>query len=107
MRRLIHQVRRERGASAVLFALLLIPILGMGAIAVDVGALYAEKAQLQNGADAVALEVAIACAKDESAAGCSSSDPAGLAGGNAVDGVADAAGVRCHFPLNVPRKEAA
>ncbi len=58
----------ERGASAVLFGLLLIPLLGFGGIAVDVGALYAEKAELQNGADAAALEVAIACAKSESRA---------------------------------------
>ena len=44
MRRLIRRGQRERGASAVLFGLLLIPLLGFGGIAVDVGALYAEKA---------------------------------------------------------------
>ena len=48
MRRLIRRARGERGASAVLFGLLLIPLIGFGGIAVDVGALYAEKAQLQN-----------------------------------------------------------
>ena len=32
----------ERGGSAVLLALLMVPILGFTAIAVDVGALYAE-----------------------------------------------------------------
>ena len=90
---MIRRIRQERGASAVLVAFLLIPILGMGAISVDVGALYAEKAQLQNGADAVALEVAIACAKDESGGGCATNDPGGLAGGNAVDGVAEIAAV--------------
>jgi len=88
MRRLIRKARDERGASAVLFGFLLIPLLGFAGIAVDVGALYSEKAQLQNGADSVALEVAIACAKDEFGAGCAATDPGGLAGGNAVDGAA-------------------
>ncbi|MFC5789377.1 TadE/TadG family type IV pilus assembly protein [Agromyces tardus] len=83
----MRRFRRERGASAVLFGLLLIPLVGAGGFAVDVGALYAEKAQLQNGADSVALEVAIACANG--AATCSASDPQGLAGSNALDGVAD------------------
>lgn len=88
MRRLIRRLRSERGASAMLFGLLLIPLLGFGGIAVDVAALYAEKAQLQNGADAVALEIAIACGKDEAGTGCAAVDPGGLAGGNAIDGVA-------------------
>ena len=53
----------EHGASAVLLALLLVPILGFTAIAVDVGALYAEKARLQVAADSAALAVAADCAK--------------------------------------------
>ena len=44
----------ERGATAVVFALLLVPILGFAAIAVDVGSLYAERARLQVAADAAA-----------------------------------------------------
>ncbi|GAA4375697.1 pilus assembly protein TadG-related protein [Agromyces bauzanensis] len=55
----------ERGASAVIVALLAIPLLGGTAIAVDVGALYAEKAQLQNGADGAALAIAKECAVSE------------------------------------------
>lgn len=89
----MDSTKQERGASAVLVGFLLIPLIGFGGIAVDVGALYAEKAQLQNGADAVALEVAIACAKDEAGPNCSSTDPEGLAGLNAVDGVADIASI--------------
>lgn len=58
-------MRGERGASAVLVGLLLVPLVGATALAVDVGALYAERAQLQNGADAAALAVAAACAKNE------------------------------------------
>lgn len=67
MRRLIRRLRSERGATATLVAFALIPLLGAGAIAVDVGALYAERAQLQNGVDSAALAIAAECAKDESA----------------------------------------
>lgn len=88
MRRLIRRLRSERGASAVLFGLLLIPLLGFAGIAVDVGALYAEKAELQNGADAAALQVAIACARSETASDCVSADPSAVAGANdSNDGV--------------------
>ncbi len=45
----------ERGATAVIVTLLLVPLLGFAAIAVDVGALYAERARLQTAADAAAL----------------------------------------------------
>lgn len=67
MQRLIDRLRRrahdERGASAVLVSLLLVPMLGFAAIAVDVGALYAERARLQVAADAAALAVAQDCAR--------------------------------------------
>ncbi len=67
MQRLRSRARRrlagEHGAAAVLLALLLVPVLGFTAIAVDVGALYAEKARLQVAADAAALAVAADCAK--------------------------------------------
>ncbi len=53
----------ERGAAAVVVAFSLVALLGFAALAVDVGAMYAEKAQLQNGADATALAIAGACAK--------------------------------------------
>ena len=52
----------ERGASAVLVALLLVPLFGFGAIAVDVAAIYSERRQLQNGADAAALAIGHDCA---------------------------------------------
>jgi Flp pilus assembly protein TadG len=67
MQRMIDRLRRrlagERGAAAVTLALLLIPMLGFAAIAVDVGALYAERARLQVAADAAAIAVAQDCSR--------------------------------------------
>ncbi|RZS68637.1 Flp pilus assembly protein TadG [Agromyces ramosus] len=87
MRRL-GTLEDERGASAVLVAILLSALIGFTALAVDVGTLYAERAQLQNGADAAALAVAKACAAD--AASCSSSGQAvrasAFSGGSMNDG---------------------
>jgi Flp pilus assembly protein TadG len=57
------RVSDERGATAVVFALLLVPILGFAAIAVDVGSLYAERARLQVAADAAAIAVAQDCSR--------------------------------------------
>jgi Flp pilus assembly protein TadG len=67
MQRLTSALRRrldgERGATAVILSLLLVPMLGFTAIAVDIGALYAERARLQTAADAAALAVAQDCAR--------------------------------------------
>lgn len=79
MRRLTRLLRQERGATAVMFAILLVPLMGAAAIAVDVGALYAERAQLQNGADAAALAVAADCA---GSTGCGAS---GMIAGDFAD----------------------
>ncbi|MBM7503277.1 TadE/TadG family type IV pilus assembly protein [Agromyces aurantiacus] len=101
MRRLIRRLRSDRGATAVTFGLLLIPLLGFGGIAVDVGALYAEKAELQNGADAAALKVAIACAKDEAATSCLSANPTDIAGANdSSDGTEDVESVAVDTAAN-------
>jgi len=61
--RLRRRAADERGAAAVTLALLLVPILGFAAIAVDVGALYAERARLQVAADAAAIAVAQDCSR--------------------------------------------
>ncbi len=60
MRRLRDVVRgqRERGATAIVVALLMTAILGCTGLAVDLGASYAKHTQLQNGADAAALALA-------------------------------------------------
>jgi Flp pilus assembly protein TadG len=67
MQRLTSRLRRrtsdERGATAVMFALLLVPMLGFAALAIDIGALYAERARLQVGADAAAIAVAQDCSR--------------------------------------------
>jgi Flp pilus assembly protein TadG len=53
----------ERGAVAVLTAILLVVLLGMSALVIDVGSGYHERRVLQNGADAAALAVAQSCAR--------------------------------------------
>ena len=60
---------RERGAVAVLVAIVLGTgvLMGMAALVIDVGGIYSERGQLQNGADAAALAIAGSCA---SPAGC-------------------------------------
>jgi Flp pilus assembly protein TadG len=54
--------RDDAGATIVLVSLMMVVLLGMGALVVDVGQLYAERRELQNGADAAALAVAQDCA---------------------------------------------
>jgi Flp pilus assembly protein TadG len=64
-RPLMRMLRRdERGTVGVLVALLIGGgvLTGMGAMVIDVGQLYQERAELQNGADAAALAVAKSCA---------------------------------------------
>lgn len=51
----------EQGAAGVLVAVMMLVLLGAGALAVDTGQIYAERAQLQNGADASALAVMDLC----------------------------------------------
>lgn len=72
-RRFVRLVRRylrrdDRGAVAVMFAILLAGgvLLGMLGLVVDVGRLYTEREELQTSADAAALAVAKACAADPS-----------------------------------------
>jgi hypothetical protein len=85
----INKATNERGAISVIVAILLVTLLGFVAIAVDVGVIYSERAQLQNGADASAIALAQKCAKDTTDAGCSttSSLATSLANQNALDGM--------------------
>ena len=77
--------RDEGGAIAVLIAVLIGGgvLTGMGALVIDIGQLYVERAQLQNGADAAALAVAKSCA----AGTCTASLATTYADANAGDGI--------------------
>jgi Flp pilus assembly protein TadG len=75
----------ERGAAAVVVAFSLVVLLGFAALAVDVGAMYAEKAQLQNGADATALAIAGECAKGVTCSTAMADNDNRLADDNAND----------------------
>jgi len=59
----MRRVSNDSGAVAVIVAILLVALVGVSAMVVDIGSLYAERRQLQNAADAAALAVAIDCAK--------------------------------------------
>jgi Flp pilus assembly protein TadG len=85
MRRLRKALRGERGASAVLVAILILPLVGVAGLAVDVGVLYVERSQLQNGADAAALAVAANCAKRACPVATDTSIAASFATENAND----------------------
>jgi hypothetical protein len=52
----------DEGAVAVLLVIVVVVLIGMAAMVVDVGALWSERRQLQNGADAGSLAVAQLCA---------------------------------------------
>ncbi|KQZ67284.1 Tad domain-containing protein [Nocardioides sp. Root151] len=54
----LDRPRGERGASAVLFALLALVLLGVGAVAVDMGQVYAKRASLQSAVDQAVLAAA-------------------------------------------------
>ena len=87
MRRLKRGADKERGAAGVMVALLMLVLIGAGAMAVDAGQIYAERAQLQNAADAGAMAAAQQCHK---AGGCTVAQAtawaAELSGPNSNDG---------------------
>lgn len=102
MRRLRKSPREhERGAAGVLAAVTTLVLIGAGALAVDVGQIYAERAQLQNAADAGALAVVHACY----ATGCTQTEAeavaAGLADSNSNDGRSNVAEVDLSVPDQV------
>ncbi|WP_240615225.1 pilus assembly protein TadG-related protein [Arthrobacter ruber] len=81
------EARAEHGAVSVLVALLMVILLGFAALAVDIGMVVSEKAQLQNGADAGALAIAQECARDLDDIDCLPTAPIArsLANSNALD----------------------
>ncbi|WP_307425079.1 pilus assembly protein TadG-related protein [Pseudarthrobacter defluvii] len=82
----------ERGAISVIVAILMVTLLGFVAIAIDVGRIYSERAQLQNGADASAIAVAQKCARntaDTTVCSTTSTLAGSLANQNALDGMSN------------------
>ena len=59
----MRRLNDEQGQVIIVVALCMTALLGMGALAVDVGALYVRKHQLQTGADAAAIAIAKQCAR--------------------------------------------
>lgn len=89
MWRLIKKARAaegERGAAGVTVAVMMLVLIGAGAMAVDVGQIYSERSQLQNGADAGALAVALSCKQST----CNSALADGLANSNSNDAASTA-----------------
>jgi Flp pilus assembly protein TadG len=77
--------RGERGAIGVLIAILVGGgvLVGMGALAIDVGQLYQERAELQNAADAAALGAAKGCADGTCTLAAATTTASALASANA------------------------
>ncbi len=80
--------RDERGAVNVAVALLIIPLIGFAALALDVAAMWAERQQLQVGADAAALAIAQDCARGS--CGSPAATATALTAANFVTGTAQA-----------------
>jgi Flp pilus assembly protein TadG len=81
--------RDDSGSIAIVVAIVMVVLLGFATMVVDVGSLYAERRQLQNGADSAALAVAIDCAKTTCAGSSTAlATAAQHANANANDGTA-------------------
>ena len=59
----MQRLSDERGAVSTMVALLIVPLLGLAAITIDVAGAWAERLQLQVGADAGALAIAQDCGR--------------------------------------------
>lgn len=82
-----QRMSNERGGVSVIVAVALVALLGFAAIVIDVGALYAERAELQSGSDAAALAIAQDCAVG--ACGVPSATAQTFANSNAKDNAAN------------------
>ena len=102
-----ERFRHDRGAVATVFAILLAGgvLLGMLAIVVDMGQLYAEREELQSGADAAVIALAEKCARAETAGDCSMADLATIAASyanlNARDGASTILEICGNVPLSI------
>jgi hypothetical protein len=66
----MRRLKDEDGAAAVMIGLMLMVLFGFGAIAIDFGAVFTERRELQNGADAAVLAVAQNCAAGDAEPAC-------------------------------------
>ena len=81
----MRELSDDRGVIAILTALVgSVVLFACAAIAIDVAALYSERRQLQNGADAAAVAIAQSCARGL----CTRGPASDLADHNTVDGTA-------------------
>lgn len=64
MQRLSRQTSRQHGAVSVVVALLMVPLLGFAAVAIDVASMLSQQQRLQVAADAAALAIAQDCARN-------------------------------------------
>lgn len=78
----------DRGATAVILAILMVPLLGFAAISLDIAAMHAERQQLQTGADAAALAIAQDCARDTCGAPAATAQTFATANSNSGNAVA-------------------
>jgi hypothetical protein len=78
----MQRVKDERGVVGVVVAMLMVPLMGFAAIAVDAAALWTQRLQLQAGADAGALAIAHDCALGTSLCGTPLATAQQLATGN-------------------------
>jgi hypothetical protein len=90
MRRLRPRLDDESGVTAVILAVILIPLIGIVALVLDVGLMRWEVRQLQNGADAAALAIAQACADGLDCLATADAMALDLTRANANDGSAHA-----------------
>jgi hypothetical protein len=84
-------IPRDEGMILIWVGFLMTALLGVGALVIDIGAMYVEKRQLQNGADAAALAVAQDCVADDCASAFATAQQ--YANLNAKDGAANVAAV--------------
>ena len=79
----------ERGATAIIVAIVMTALMSVAALAVDVAAMHQERRELQSGADAAALALAQTCANGSCGTPLAMSTTAkSLANANAHDGLA-------------------
>lgn len=85
---MLLNLRDDRGVIGILVGVLVGAVaFGVAALALDVGQLFSERAQLQNGADAAALAVAKLCVTSGCAASTAMTTALTYAGDNSADGV--------------------